>query len=142
MISPRGVLKFSINAGLNTLPSLDNLKRWGKRVSDRYAFCGNTRTVLHTLLNCNIALDQGRYSWRHGVLSIRICLIHPILVQDLDLFSDLPGFLAPGGGSIHTHVLATNQRPDIFLVNDFTCEAIFFLADMSVGWQCRSESCV
>ena len=32
---PRGVLKFAINAGLNTLPSLDNLKRWGKRVSDR-----------------------------------------------------------------------------------------------------------
>ena len=24
---PRGVLKFAINAGLNTLPSLDNLKR-------------------------------------------------------------------------------------------------------------------
>ena len=31
---PQGVLKFAINAGLNTLPSLDNLKRWGKRVID------------------------------------------------------------------------------------------------------------
>ena len=30
---PRGILKFAMNAGLNTLPSLDNLKRWGKRVS-------------------------------------------------------------------------------------------------------------
>ena len=32
---PQGVLKFAINAGINTLPSADNLKRWGKRVSDR-----------------------------------------------------------------------------------------------------------
>ena len=32
---PQGVLKFAINAGINTLPTLDNLKRWGKRVNDR-----------------------------------------------------------------------------------------------------------
>ena len=41
---PRGILKFAINAGLNTLPSLDNLKRWGKRVNDRCPFCGNIQT--------------------------------------------------------------------------------------------------
>ena len=27
---PQGVLRFAINAGINTLPTLDNLKRWGK----------------------------------------------------------------------------------------------------------------
>ena len=46
---PRGVMKFAINAGLNTLPSLDNLKRWGKRVNDRCSFCGNTQTLLDIL---------------------------------------------------------------------------------------------
>ena len=35
---PQGVLKFALNAGVNTLPSMDNLKRWGKRVSDRCPF--------------------------------------------------------------------------------------------------------
>ena len=35
---PQGILKFAINAGINTLPSLDNLKRWDKRVSDRCPF--------------------------------------------------------------------------------------------------------
>ena len=35
---PQGILKFAINAGINTLPSLDNLKRWSKRVSDRCPF--------------------------------------------------------------------------------------------------------
>ena len=62
---PRGILKFAINAGLNTLPSLDNLKRWGKRVSERCPFCGNTQTLLHVLSNCGVALEQGRYTLHH-----------------------------------------------------------------------------
>ena len=42
---PQGVLKFAMNAGLNTLPTFDNLKRWGKRVNDRCPFCGNIQTL-------------------------------------------------------------------------------------------------
>ena len=41
---PQGFLKFAMNTGLNTLPSFDNLKRWGKRVNDRCPFCGNIQT--------------------------------------------------------------------------------------------------
>ena len=115
---PRGVLKFAINAGLNTLPSLDNLKRWGKRVSDRCSFCGNTQTLLHILSNCQVSLDQGRYTWRHNsVLASLIRIIRPCLNQGMELFSDIPGHLAPGGGSIPPNVLVTNQRPDIFIVD-------------------------
>ena len=62
---PQGVLKFAINAGINTLPTMDNLRRWGKRTNDRCPFCGNIQTLLHVLSNCNVALDQGRYTWRH-----------------------------------------------------------------------------
>ena len=65
---PRGILKFAMNAGLNTLPTLDNLKRWGKRVSDRCPFCGNTQTLLHVLSSCQVSLDQGRFTWRHNSL--------------------------------------------------------------------------
>ena len=112
---------------LNTLPSFDNLKRWGKRVSDRCPFCGNTQTLLHILSNCQVALNQGRYTWRHNsVLANVIHLIRPNLVQGLELFSDLPGFLAPGGGSIPPHVLVTSQKPDIFIFNESTREAIVF----------------
>ena len=56
---PQGVLKFAINAGINTLPTNDNLRRWGKRVNDRCPFCGNIQTLLHVLSNCNISLDHG-----------------------------------------------------------------------------------
>ena len=54
---PQGVLKFAINAGINALPSGDNLRRWGKRVSDRCGFCGNIQTLAHILTNCSTALE-------------------------------------------------------------------------------------
>ena len=83
---PRGVLKFAMNAGLNTLPTLDNLKRWGKRVSDRCPFCGNTQTLFHVLSGCQVALDQGRFTWRHNsVLSNIISLIRPALAPGMHL---------------------------------------------------------
>ena len=130
---PRGVLKFAINAGLNTLPSLDNLKRWGKRVSDRCSFCGNTQTLLHILSNCPVSLDQGRYTWRHNsVLASLIRIMRPCLNQGMEIFSDLPGYLAPGGGSIPPDVLVTNQRPDIFIVNYSSREAI--VLELTCPW--------
>ena len=129
----KGCFKFAINAGLNTLPSLDNLKRWGKRVSDRCPFCGNTQTLLHILSNCQIALEQGRYTWRHNsVLSNIIRLIRPKLAPDAKLFSDLPGFLAPGGGSIPPHILVTNQKPDIVIINESLGEIIIF--ELTCPW--------
>ena len=130
---PQGVLKFAINAGLNTLPSLDNLKRWGKRVSDRCPFCGNTQTLLHVLSHCQIALDQGRFTWRHNsVLSNIIGLIRPCLSPGMQLFSDLPGFLAPSGGSIPPHIIVTNLKPDIFIFNEATSEVIIF--ELTCPW--------
>ena len=55
----------------------------------------------HVLSSCQVALNQGRYTWRHNsVLSNIIALIRPKLSPGAQLFSDLPGFLAPGGGSV------------------------------------------
>ena len=130
---PQGVLKFAINAGLNTLPTFDNLKRWGKRVNDRCTFCGNIQTLAHILSNCNVALDQGCLTWRHNsVLSNIIALIRPHLVSGMHLFSDLPGFLAPGGGSIPPNILVTNLRPDIFIINETSRQAVVF--ELTCPW--------
>ena len=48
------------------------------------------------------------------------------------LFSDLPGFLAPGGGSIPPNVLVTNQRPDIVIINESSSEIIIF--ELTCPW--------
>ena len=124
---PQGVLKFAINAGINTLPSADNLKRWGKRVSDRCGFCGNIQTLAHILSICTVALEQGRFTWRHdSVLKTIITFISHKLRPGFTLYSDLAGFQTPNGGSIPPHVLVTPLRPDIFLVNENSREVVLF----------------
>ena len=79
------------------------------------------------LSNCRVALDQGRYTWRHNsVLATIIRLIRPLLANGFELFSDLPGYMAPGGGSIPPNVLVTNLRPDIPIINETSREVIVF----------------
>ena len=122
-----------MNAGLNTLPSLDNLKRWGKRVSDRCPFCGNTQTLAHILSNCSVAMEQGRLTWRHdSILHTIIELVNPCLSSGMRLYSDVPGFFAPGGGSIPPNILATTLRPDIFVVNEDLRIAVVF--ELTCPW--------
>ena len=122
-----------MKAGLNTLPTFDNLKRWGKRVCNRCPFCGNIQTLAHVLSNCSVALDQGRLTWRHNsVLSSIIACIRPILLEGFALYADLEGFLAPHGGVISPHLLVTNLRPDLFLVNEST--RVIVLLELTCPW--------
>ena len=130
---PQGVLKFAMNAGWNTLPTLNNLKRWGKRVNDRCPFCGNIQTLLHVLSNCKVSLDQGRYTWRHNsVLNSVITIVTPFLDPSFQLFSDMPGYEAPHGGTIPPHILVTPLRPDIFVVSESKQKAIVF--ELTCPW--------
>jgi hypothetical protein len=39
---PRGVLKFALNASIDTLPTFTNPKKWGKRAFVNCHLCGNT----------------------------------------------------------------------------------------------------
>ena len=101
------------------MPTMDNLRRWGKRTNDRCPFCGNIQTLLHVLSNCNVALGQGRYTWRHdSILSSIIDCIAGDLNNGFTLYSDLQGHHAPHGGVIPPDILVTNLRPDLFLVNE------------------------
>ena len=77
------------------------------------------------------SLDQGCYTWRHNsVLANIIRLVSPKLSEGWKLYSDLPGYLALGGGSIPPNVLVTNLRPDIFVVNETSRLAIILFAAM------------
>ena len=59
-------ISFQMNAILNTLPSPDNLRRWGNSVVDQNCpLCQRTSTLRHILTACPSSLHQGRYTWRH-----------------------------------------------------------------------------
>ena len=88
--------------------------------------------------NCSTALNQGRFTWRHNsVLSSIIDLIRPHLKEGMTLFSDMPGFQAPHGGTIPPHVLVTAIKPDIFVFSEISQEAIVF--ELTCPWDANIE---
>ena len=61
------LLKFLLKSTTNTLPTKDNLRRWGaEQLSSACALCGKKETVRHVLSGCIRSLNQGRYTWRHN----------------------------------------------------------------------------
>ena len=96
-------------------------------MNDRCTFCGNIQTLAHILSNCNVALEQGRLTWRHNsVLLTLIECIQPILRDDFTLYSDLPGYTAEHGGVIPPRILVTAFRPDLFIINEISKVIVFF----------------
>ena len=61
-----GTMKFLLNASIDTLPTAANLKRWKKSLSDKCKLCKNRQTTNHCLNICKVALDTGRFTWRHN----------------------------------------------------------------------------
>jgi len=110
-----GTLKFMLNACIDTLPTPANLRRWKYSSSDRCKLCGTRGTTNHYLNCCSVMLNSGRYTWRHNNL------IHYIITNiDTDkytVYSDLPGWEAPGGGTIPPVLCVTNLKPDIVVID-------------------------
>jgi surface antigen len=60
------VLKFVLNASVNWVKTPDLLKLWGYKHQDLCKICGSAGCTLHHILsNCDAALRQRRYNWRH-----------------------------------------------------------------------------
>ena len=57
--------KFARKALIFSLPINTNLKCWNKIINDKCLLCNGRQTQLHVLNNCVIAVNDGRYTWRH-----------------------------------------------------------------------------
>ena len=93
----KGTLKFLLNASIDTLPTLANLKRWKKSPTD-LKLCRCRQTTSHILNSCSIALNSGRYTWRHD--TILSYILSCIDTSKVSVFSDLPGHQAGGGDTV------------------------------------------
>jgi hypothetical protein len=117
-----GVLKFALNASIDTLPTFTNLKRWGKRASVNCHLCGNTvkQTLSMFLFIVTSRMDPGRMTWRHkSVLKhIASCLKSDLeSMSTVEVYCNLEGLQAPGGGSISAEIMAQAQRPDLVILD-------------------------
>ncbi|XP_063420791.1 uncharacterized protein LOC134706007 [Mytilus trossulus] len=63
---PQYQLQFLLRSVYDVLPTPSNLHRWKLSETPDCPLCGNRGTLHHVLSGCNIALTQGRYTWRHN----------------------------------------------------------------------------
>lgn len=111
---PKGTLKFLINASINTLPTLSNLKQWGKITSDKCPHCGQIETTFHILNCCKNFLEDGRYLWRHNnIVSYMYSLIDK---ERFKAYADLPEHTR-SGSTIPSDIIITSDKPDLVLVS-------------------------
>ena len=109
-----GTLKFMLNCCIDTLPTPANLMRWKYTSSDKCKLCGNRGTTAHFLNCCKVMLDTNRYTWRHNNI---INFIVTNVDKSFKVYSDIPGWEAPGGGTIPAELCVTNLKPDIVIID-------------------------
>ena len=60
------ILQFCLGATYNVLPSASNLVRWHQGSDPSCPLCHKAvGTIIHSLTCCQVALDQGRVTFRH-----------------------------------------------------------------------------
>ena len=135
---PKGVLSFALNSATNTLPTPDNLRRWGKRMVSVCPLCSNQGTLEHILNFCSVALNQGRYTWRHNTVLNHIAnTILQNKPSHVEVYSDISG-LDINGGTIPPDIVVTQLRPDLVIIN--RQEKIISLLELTCSFEKNAEA--
>jgi hypothetical protein len=76
------------------------------------------QTLFHVLSHCKHTLSQGRLTWRHDSVLNHIggCLKSALVGKStIELYCNLDGLQAPGGGSVPADIMVQAQRPDLVI---------------------------
>ena len=77
------IIKFVLNATINSLPTPDMLKLLGISLVGSCGLCGALQcTLFHILVGCKKTLTNKRYTWRHdSVLATMLQILVPALIR-------------------------------------------------------------
>ena len=133
-LSPE-LLKFILNASLNTLPTNANLHLWGRKSSFICPLCqGSRQSLEHILNNCPKAMELRRYSLRHdSVLQVIGNFINTHLSPQFSFTIDSPSV----SYSFPHHIVPTNLRPDIVWWSDEKRE--LSLLELTVSYETKVD---
>ena len=132
---PKSLLKFGLNSAINVLPSLSNLRRWGKSRTEKCPRCGWTETPKHLLSCCKVFLEQGRYTARHNAVLGEI--VRHIDTDRFTVYADLEGKKF-NGGTIPPSILVTAEIPDLVILDNESGEMAVW--ELSVCYEDRFEA--
>ena len=120
----KGVLKFILNATIDTLPTRANLLQWKKSSSDKCVLCNGRQTTVHVLSACPVALNQGRLTWRHdGIINY---IAKSVDISKFSIYADIPEYNTEAGGTIPPYLTVTADKPDIVIIDEKKKAAAIF----------------
>ena len=108
-------LSFILRASSDTLPTPMNLRRWKIQTSSSCRLCGCQRpTSAHILNGCPIALQQGRYTYRHDQVLLSLLVDIMEYCDDANVFADLDTYRAGNTplATIPPSILTISYRPE------------------------------
>ena len=120
---PKNIFNFTIRYMNNTLPTRNNLSKWGISSTSDCSFCLQLETLLHVVAGCQKYLD--RFTWRHDSILNFLTKTLSVL-DDCKLFVDLPGFESP------SIVTGDEYRPDLLLL---TSANHLYIVELTVGFE-------
>jgi len=110
---PDEILKFALNAALDTLPHNANLHLWKKKASPSCTLCGERQSLIHVLNTCSVARDQRYFNTRHdAILREIVATVKEALPPTYHLTADTGPYNFPH------HIVPTDLRPDLVWWND------------------------
>ena len=129
---PKGTLKFILNSTICTLPTKSNLVLWGRSKSDKCVSCGRRETTNHVLSSCPVALEQGRYTYRHN--KVLQAITSQLDQNRFRFYSDIQGQTI-GGGTIPPDILVTSEKPDIVIIDPLV--KVVTIIELTCPWEER-----
>ena len=114
---PKNIYNFTIRYINNSLPTRQNLQRWGISSSSDCTFCLCPESLLHVVAGCQSYLE--RFTWRHNfVLNFLAQSLQ--FVNGYNLFADVPEFNSPSiiSGDVYRRdlLLASSSNSLLYVV--------------------------
>ena len=125
---PKNIYTFKIRYINNSLPTRNNLAKWGISSTSECDFCFNKQSLLYVVAGCQSYLD--RFTWRrNSILNFLAQTLQSI--NGYDLFADLPGFRTP------SIITGDRFRPDLLLTS--SNNSLLFIVELYQLVECFWE---
>lgn len=95
---------------------MNNLQLWNKFVSYKCFLCKNRDITQHILNGCKVALEKGRFTFRHDNMANYI--VNKIDRAKFTVYSDIHGHKITNRGTIPATRTVTELKPDIVVIDD------------------------
>ena len=124
---PKNIFNFTVRYMSSSLPTRQNLTRWGLSPTSDCSKCLAPETLLHVVAGCQSYLE--RFTWRHDSI-LHFIATNQQTVNDSRLYVDLQGYKSP------SIITGDSYRPDLLLL---TSSGVLYIVELTVGFECNLE---